>query len=60
LGFDGHEDTLREIADELELSAERVRQIEQRALDELASDLTPTEPGLAQEQGPGARSGRRL
>jgi len=48
-GFDGHEDTLREIADELELSAERVRQIEQHALDELASDLTPTEPGLAEE-----------
>ena len=35
--------------DELELSAERVRQIEQHALDELASDLTPTEPGLAKE-----------
>ena len=48
-GFDGHEDTLREIADELELSAERVRQIEQHALDELASDLTPTEPGLAKK-----------
>ncbi len=47
-GFDGHEDTLREIADELELSAERVRQIERHALDELASDLTPTEPGLAE------------
>ena len=59
-GFDGHEDSLREIADELELSAERVRQIEQHALDELASDLTPTEPGLAQSSGPGARSGRGL
>lgn len=47
-GFDGHEDTLREVADELELSAERVRQIEQHALDELASDLTATEPGLAE------------
>jgi RNA polymerase sigma factor (sigma-70 family) len=37
-GFDGHEATLREIADDLDLSAERVRQIEQHALDE----LTPT------------------
>jgi RNA polymerase sigma factor (sigma-70 family) len=43
-GFDGHEDTLREIADELELSAERVRQLERHALDELASDLTSMEP----------------
>jgi RNA polymerase sigma factor (sigma-70 family) len=34
-GFDGHEQTLREIAGRLGLSAERVRQIEQQALEEL-------------------------
>jgi RNA polymerase sigma factor (sigma-70 family) len=34
-GLDGHHQTLREIASGLGLSAERVRQIEQKALDEL-------------------------
>lgn len=34
-GLDGPEQTLREIADGLGVSSERVRQIEQQALDEL-------------------------
>lgn len=38
-GFDGPEQTLREIAGRLDLSAERVRQIEQRALRELATRI---------------------
>ena len=34
-GLDGPEQTLRELAGQLGVSAERVRQIEQRALDKL-------------------------
>jgi RNA polymerase primary sigma factor len=36
-GLDGHEESLREIAGRLGLSAERVRQLEQRALGKLAA-----------------------
>jgi RNA polymerase primary sigma factor len=36
-GLDGREKTLREVAGTLELSAERVRQIEERALEKLAA-----------------------
>jgi RNA polymerase sigma factor (sigma-70 family) len=39
-GLDGEERTLREIAGDLGLTAERVRQIEQRALDTLRAMLT--------------------
>jgi DNA-directed RNA polymerase sigma subunit (sigma70/sigma32) len=35
-GLDGQEENLRQIADRLGVSAERVRQLEQRALDQLA------------------------
>ena len=45
-GFDGQEETLREIGNELELSAERVRQIERHALDELREGLSLRAPGL--------------
>jgi RNA polymerase primary sigma factor len=49
-GFDGPEQTLRELGLTLGVSAERVRQIEQRALDKLRavadSSLTPRHPVL--------------
>lgn len=38
-GFDGRDETLREIAGRLELSAERVRQIEEQALEKLRMAL---------------------
>jgi hypothetical protein len=41
------ERTLREIAEDLGLSAERVRQIEQRALETLWAIVTPTPGGSA-------------
>jgi RNA polymerase sigma factor (sigma-70 family) len=48
-GLDGREENLREIAERLGVSAERVRQLEQRALDRLAdawcSAVTPTSSG---------------
>jgi RNA polymerase primary sigma factor len=40
-GFDGGERTLRELAGSLDLSAERVRQIEERALDKLRAVACP-------------------
>jgi RNA polymerase sigma factor (sigma-70 family) len=44
-GLDGEERTLREIAEDLGLSAERVRQIEQRALETLRAMVTWTPSG---------------
>jgi RNA polymerase sigma factor (sigma-70 family) len=44
-GLDGEEQTLRQIADRLGLSAERVRQIEQRALGKLAAAAGVDEAG---------------
>jgi RNA polymerase primary sigma factor len=41
-GLDGHQQTLREVAGNLELSAERVRQIEERALERLRESALPT------------------
>ena len=43
-GLDGEERSLRELAGELGLSAERVRQIEQRALDKLAAAARVDDP----------------
>jgi DNA-directed RNA polymerase sigma subunit (sigma70/sigma32) len=42
LGLDGHACTLREIAARLELSSERVRQIEEASLDKLRAASTAT------------------
>jgi RNA polymerase sigma factor (sigma-70 family) len=41
-GLDGREQTLREVAGNLHLSAERVRQIEERALEKLREASVPT------------------
>jgi RNA polymerase sigma factor (sigma-70 family) len=46
-GLDGEERTLREIAEDLGLSPERVRQIEQRALETLRAMVTWTPSGSA-------------
>jgi RNA polymerase sigma factor (sigma-70 family) len=40
-GLDGRQQTLREVAGRLELSAERVRQIEERALEKLRASASP-------------------
>jgi RNA polymerase sigma factor (sigma-70 family) len=42
-GLDGHEQTLREVAGTLRLSAERVRQIEERALEKLREAARPVD-----------------
>jgi RNA polymerase sigma factor (sigma-70 family) len=46
-GLDGEERTLREIAEDLGVSAERVRQIEERALETLRAIVTWTPGGSA-------------
>jgi RNA polymerase primary sigma factor len=43
-GLDGREQTLREVAGRLHLSAERVRQIEERALEKLRESAWPVAP----------------
>jgi RNA polymerase sigma factor (sigma-70 family) len=43
-GLDGREQTLREVAGTLHLSAERVRQIEERALEKLRETAPPVAP----------------
>ena len=50
-GLDGEEQTLRQLADRLGVSAERVRQIEQRALGKLAAarSLDDAIPGARDE-----------
>jgi RNA polymerase sigma factor (sigma-70 family) len=49
-GLDGRQQTLREVAGTLDLSAERVRQIEERALEKLRDSSARAEPA---EQGVG-------
>jgi RNA polymerase sigma factor (sigma-70 family) len=46
-GFDGEEQTLRELADTLGVSAERVRQIEERALSRLRDAVEGTPSGVS-------------
>ena len=50
-GLDGEEQSLRQLADRLGVSAERVRQIEQRALGKLAAagNLDDPKPGAWDE-----------
>jgi RNA polymerase sigma factor (sigma-70 family) len=43
-GLDGRQQTLREVAGRLDLSAERVRQIEERALEKLRTAASPDAP----------------
>ena len=55
-GIDGPEQSLRDVGDALGLSAERVRQIEQRALGKLRS---PIAPDLRSRRAPAPDSPRR-
>jgi RNA polymerase sigma factor (sigma-70 family) len=52
-GFDGSEQTLREIAGPLGVSAERVRQIEEHALDKLRAATAAQPPGARSPGGIG-------
>jgi RNA polymerase sigma factor (sigma-70 family) len=54
-GLDGEARTLRDIAADLGVSAERVRQIEERALERLRAAWPATRPDMVAEEGRSAR-----